>query len=200
MYVCMAVLMHMCDYFVIVMFILSPSPHTQHIHPHDSQFLPPLQLFTRAKAEWVFFRSAIIPSAECRQWNYSVGTPCTPIPHSLHTPISMGNKAKPFRQIWNKHIQTFCLLHLGTTNGFSSYCRSRLKIYAYLYPRLSFSKFRQAWSGLAFAHVAFAKLISLLHTTDMMWCHLITHHISPGVGVLKRRTNPMHISSAPPSL
>lgn len=48
-------------------------------------------------------------------------------------PISTGNKAKPFRQIWNKHIQTFCLSHLGTTNGFSSYCR--LKIYAYLHQR-----------------------------------------------------------------
>lgn len=46
-------------------------------------------------------------------------------------PISTGNKAKPFRQIWNKHIQTFCLSHLGTTNGFSSY--RRLKIYAYLH-------------------------------------------------------------------
>lgn len=46
-------------------------------------------------------------------------------------PVSTGNKAKPFRQIWNRHIQTFCLSHLGTTNGFSSY--RRLKIYAYLH-------------------------------------------------------------------
>lgn len=48
-------------------------------------------------------------------------------------PISTGNKAKPFRQIWNKHIQTFCLSHLGTANGLSS--SRRLKIYAYLHQR-----------------------------------------------------------------
>lgn len=55
-------------------------------------------------------------------------------------PVSTGNKAKPFIQIWNKHIQTFCLSHLGTTNGFSSY--RGLKIYAYLhqYP-LSLSQY-----------------------------------------------------------
>lgn len=37
------------------------------------------------KQNGYFLRSAIIPSAECRQQNYLVGTPSTPIPHSLHT-------------------------------------------------------------------------------------------------------------------
>lgn len=63
--------------------------HTHHMfmYPHHRPLLPPTssRIFTHAKAEWVFLRSAIIPSAECRQQNYLVGTPSTPIPHSLHT-------------------------------------------------------------------------------------------------------------------
>lgn len=114
-------------------------PHTTYAHAlcscahmtDDSRLSPPPSFSHVPKQNGCFLRSAIIPSAECRQRNYLVGTPAHP--------ISMGNKAKPFRQIWNKHIQTFCLSHLGTTNGFSSY--SRLKIYAYLHRRSPLSKY-----------------------------------------------------------
>lgn len=85
---------------------------------------------TRAKAKWVFFRSAIMPS-ECAQTKLLGWHPQNPNLTVPAQPVSTRNKAKPFRKIWNKHIQTYCLSHLGTTNGFSSY--RRLKIYAYLH-------------------------------------------------------------------
>lgn len=93
----------------------------------------------RAKAKWVFSGLQLYPLSAGRQ-NYSVGTPRNPNLTLPAQPISTGNKAKPFRQIWNKHIQTFCLSHLGTANGFSSY--RRLKIYAYLHQHpLSLSQY-----------------------------------------------------------
>lgn len=111
------------------------SAYKQH-WPH-----PPTLTFHMCLSEnWYFFLGLQLHPLQCVGGKYAQLAPQHPNLTLTAHPISKGNKAKQFRQIWNKHIQTLCLSHLGTTNGFSSY--SRLKIYAYLRWNPSLSKHR----------------------------------------------------------
>lgn len=113
--------MHTNSFFLFVFFFLLTGLIT---------LMHSLKLFRCAKAGWLFLRSAIILSAEHRQQNYSVGTSSTPISHSLQTQSQWEIKQNLLGSYTTTH-PTFCLSHLGTTNGFSS--NRRLKMYAYLH-------------------------------------------------------------------
>lgn len=83
---CMMVLMQMCYHFYISLY--QAAMLVPHMYAHAACSFGHVyegSRYARAKAKWVFFRSAIIPS-ECRRQNYSVGTHRTPISHSQHTP------------------------------------------------------------------------------------------------------------------
>lgn len=141
----------------------------------------PPQLFTHAKAEWVFLRSAIIPS-ECRLENYLVGTPSTPISHSPHSSSQWEIKQKYLDRTGTNTSKPFCLSHLGTTNGFSSY--SRLKMYAYLqqhsslFPNIMFILWAIKWPCICPCrpHPTNLPFPAFDDTRDMKWCSLITCH------------------------
>ncbi len=112
----MVILMHMCyeqSHSNMQPCLSHPHTHTHTQHmflcPHDQRFpaVPLPRLITCAKAERVFLRFAIIPSAEWRQQNYVVGTPGTPIPNfpctlsqwetkQNHLDRSGTNTSKPF--------------------------------------------------------------------------------------------------------
>lgn len=118
--------------------------------------------------------------------------------------ISMGNKAKPFRQIWNKHIQTFCLSHLGTTDGFSSY--SKLKMYAYLHHFASFAHITvivpaMKWPCVCTCcpHSSNLPSSAFDDTSDKMWWSLITRDTLAQCWSFDIAHAP-HARSTPPSL
>lgn len=157
--------------------------HHMFVCPHDWWLPPPLQLFTRAKAEWVFLRSAITPSAEYRQQNYLVGTPSTPIPHSTctlsqweikqnHLDRSGTNTCKPFvchtwrPQMDFHHTVDWKFMLIYTSIPLSPNIAVILPAmkWPYIYPCCPYST---NLPSLAFDD-----------TTDMMWCSLITRHVA----------------------
>lgn len=166
-------------------------PHTQtHIRALAWPTIPPPpphspQLFTHAKAEWVFLSSAIIPSAECRQQNNSVGTPCTTIPHSLHIlslweirqnhlDRSGTNTSKPFVcHTWGPQMDSHhtvdwkCML---IYTGFP------------LFPHITvISTPAMKWPRVCpcCPHPTNLPSPASDDTRDKMWCSLITRHTSP---------------------
>lgn len=100
-YACKGVFMHMRYKHLILMcnHAYHPLTHTHHIRVHTLPTFPtsPPPASTRARAEWVFLRSAIILSAVCRQRKLLGWHPQHPNPTLPVHPISKGNKAKSFR-------------------------------------------------------------------------------------------------------
>lgn len=136
------------------------------------------------KQNGYFLRSAIIPSAECRQQNYLVGTPSTPIPHSLHTLSQWEIRQNHLDRFETNTSKPFVCHTWGPQMDSHHTVEVDWKCNLFIPASLSFQILPsscQPWS----AHVVFTKVISPLHTTDMMWCHLINQHISPSVGFLK---------------
>lgn len=129
---------------------------------HDRQFLPPSQLSACAKTRMGIFKFynytlCRVRGAKLLGWQPRLPNLTPPV----HL-ISMGNKAKPFRQIWNKHIQTFCVSHLGTTNGFSSNGRLKIHAYSQQHPSLSkcHSRFASHEVALYLPYVVLTQIIS----------------------------------------
>lgn len=162
--------------------------HTPHmfVYPHDRQSL----LFARAKAEWVFLRSAIIPSAECRQQNYLVGTPSSPIPHSLrtlsqweikqnHLDRSGTNTSKPFVcHTWGPQMDSHHTVDWKFMLIYTSISQ---------FPNITAILAAMKWPYICpcCPHSTNLPSPAFDDTRDTMWCSLITRHTSPGVGFLK---------------
>lgn len=167
-----------------------PHTNTPHALVHTWPTIPafPPQLFTRAKAEWVFLRSAIILSAVCRQRNYSVGTPSTPIPHSPrtlsqweikqnHLDRSGTNTSKPFVcHTWGPQMDSH---HTVDGKFMLIYTSSPLS------PNILAILPAMKWPCICCPHSTNLPSPAFDDTRDTMWCSLITRHTSPGVGFLK---------------
>lgn len=157
-----------------------------------------LKLFRCAKAGWLFLRSAIILSAEHRQQNYSVGTSSTPISHSLQTQFQWEIKQNLLGSFTTTH-PTFCLSHLGTTNGFSS--NRRLKIYAYLHQHPFSASILRILPTIKWTMncPCFSSLIppSLPLTTQEIQCDVHSSSITLENPGCWNNTCPVHFSSLP---
>lgn len=186
-------------------------PHTTYAHAlcscahmtDDSRLSPPPSFSHVPKQNGCFLRSAIIPSAECRQRNYLVGTPGTPIPHSPrtlsqweikqnHLDRSGTNTSKPFVcHTWGPQMDSHHTVDWKFMLIYTS---------APLSPNITAISPATKWPYICPCCPLSTNLPSPAFddTRDTMWCSLITRHMSPGV--LKERTRHMHISPAPRAL
>lgn len=155
------------------------------VYPHDPQFLPFPPGFSHiANAEWVFLRFAIIPSAECRQRNYSVGTPSTPIPHSLrtlslweikqnHLDRSGTNTSKPFVcHTWGPQMDSHHTVDWKCMLIYTSIP---------LFPNITAILPALKCICLCCLHSTNLPSSAFDDTTDTMWCSLITCQRRPAL-------------------
>lgn len=173
-------------------------PHTTYAHAlcscahmtDDSRLSPPPSFSHVPKQNGCFLRSAIIPSAECRQRNYLVGTPGTPIPHSPrtlsqweikqnHLDRSGTNTSKPFVcHTWGPQMDSHHTVDWKFMLIYTSAPRS---------PNITAISPATKWPYICPCCPLSTNLPSPAFddTRDTMWCSLITRHMSPGV--LKER-------------